>query len=98
MRVRECKFKIGEVYLFNIRDPRCAAHDSLWATYDKHCAGAIHLEAVTRDSRRFVLRKTLPAAYRYCRVATRSELRDYMTGMALAMNTMHTMHSHAWRP
>lgn len=84
MEVKECRFRAGEVYLFSVADPLCGARGSLWATYDKSCGGEIHLEACTSDRRRFVLWHVLPGAYRYCRMATRDELREYMTDMAFA--------------
>lgn len=89
MEVRDCEFQIGEVYLFHVRDPHCRACDSLWATYDRRCGRRIRLEASTSDHRRFVLWQDLPDAYRYCRMATRDELRDYMTNIAFALAGIH---------
>ncbi len=85
MEVKECRFRTGEVYLFSVADPRCGACDSLWATYDRRRGGEIHLEACTSDRRRFLLWQVLPGAYRYCRMATRGELREYMTDIAFAL-------------
>ena len=89
MKVKDCRFRMGEVYLFHARDPLCGPCGSLWATYDKTCGGRIHLEASTSDHRRFALRQELPDSYRYCRLATRDELRDYMTNAAFALVSIH---------
>ena len=48
MTVKQCNFKVGEVYLFH--------------TDQKHFSKGRHL----------------PEQYRFCRLSTRSELRDYM--------------------
>ena len=52
--------------------------------FDKREDGEILLESMTCDLRRFVMRQPLPAVYRYCRLATRKELVDYMTDIAFA--------------
>ncbi|NBJ06763.1 hypothetical protein D1647_11325 [Alistipes sp. Z76] len=84
MNIEECKFVDGEVYLFHPADPSCPSEDSLWGMFDKREDGEILLESMTCDLRRFVMRQPLPAVYRYCRLATRKELVDYMTDIAFA--------------
>ena len=84
MTIEECNFRAGEVYLFHSADPDCPSEDSLWGMFDKCEDGEILLESMTCDLHRFVLRQPLPAVYRYCRLATRTELVDYMTDMAFA--------------
>lgn len=75
---RKSSFRIGELYLFHPSNPRCPSATSLWEFYDKAKDGFIILEHSTLDLRHFRLRHYLPKLYRYYRLATRAELRDYM--------------------
>ena len=43
--------------------------------------GTIYLESTTRDYCNYSLWHPLPEGYSYFRIATRSELRDYMYGL-----------------
>ena len=78
MTVKHCNFKVGEVYLFHTDDPRCQDAESLWGLYDRHDGGSIRLESCSTDRKHFSKDRRLPAQYRFCRLSTRSELRDYM--------------------
>ena len=71
-------FRSGEIYLFHTDDPNCPSDSSLWAKIFEDN----RIEAYTTDLRTFTLWKPLPAKYRYCRLATREELRDFITGYA----------------
>ncbi|MFI3261467.1 MAG: hypothetical protein R3Y26_01025 [Rikenellaceae bacterium] len=71
-------FRIGDLYLFHTTNPLCPAEESLWGMYDKQCGEVIHLESSTSDLRHFQSWHKLPSCYRYVRLATRAELRDYM--------------------
>lgn len=75
-------FKSGELYLFNRTDPRCPVKGSLFGTFNQEKSGIIYLESSSVDLRRFRLWHSLPNTYRYCRIATRAELRDYFFNMA----------------
>ena len=71
-------FIVGELYLFHPTKRQCPSRGSLWGIYDKTEAGVIYLESSSRDLRHYRIRHGLSSEYRYCRRATRSELRDYM--------------------
>jgi len=76
--VLETTFRAGEVYLFHRTDCRCPPTSSLWGQYAGQEHGRPCLESSTPDLHAFRLWHVLPADYRYCRRATRSELRDYV--------------------
>lgn len=71
-------FRIGDLYLFHPNNPRCPAKTSLWGFHNKTSKGVIYLEHSTEDLRHFRLWHSLPQCYRYYRLATGDELRDYM--------------------
>ncbi len=75
------KFHIGDLYLFHTSNPLCPASSSLWGFYDRRINGVIYLEHSSHNLRKFRLFHPLPMRYRYYRLATRSELRDYMYNM-----------------
>ena len=72
----------GSLYLFHRNDRRCPAADSLFGLIDTMSMGIIYLESSSRDLRRFRLWHRLPKHYRYHRLASRSELRDYLFNLA----------------
>lgn len=78
MTVKQCTFKVGEVYLFHTDDPRCPQAESLWGLYDRHDGNSIRLESCSKDQKHFSIDRRLPVQYRFCRLSTRNELRDYM--------------------
>ena len=78
MTVKQCNFKVGEVYLFHTDNPRCPDTESLWGLYDRHDGDSICLESCSADQKHFSKGRRLPAQYRFCRLSTRGELRDYM--------------------
>ncbi len=71
----------GELYLFHSANPICPAMSSLWGIFDRVESGVIYLESSSRDLQRFRLWHPLPAQYRYCRLATRMELKDYVSAL-----------------
>ncbi len=77
------KFKSGEIYLFHKTDPDCPDDDALWAMFDRRDADGIMLESCTYNLIDFSLRCHLPADYRYCRLASRSEVREYAVALAM---------------
>ena len=78
MLVDMAEFECGEVYLFHPTDLCCNAETSLWGLYGESTSdGSVVLEAASRDLRQFRLWVCLPSAYRFCRQATRVELRDF---------------------
>lgn len=81
-------FRAGEVYLFHRSDSRCPGSSSLWGQYDKHYRGRLYLESSSHNLRTFRHWHILPEEYRYCRRASRHELRDYISG--LIYNECHT--------
>lgn len=72
------QFRIGDLYLFHTSNPRCPSSSSLWGFYDKRINGVIYLEHSSYNLHNFSLWHPLHTLYRYCRLATRNELRDYM--------------------
>ena len=66
------------LYLFNSSNPQCLPNTSLWSIYDKTKNGIIHLELHSFDLEHFRSQFILPKHYRFHRLATRSELRDFM--------------------
>ena len=75
------RFHVGELYLFHPNNPHCPSQSSLWGFYDKSKGGIIYLEHSSRNLCNFRLWHPLSRHYRYCRKATRAELRDYMYNM-----------------
>ncbi len=75
--VIKMRFRVGDVYLFHRSDIHCPSTSSLWGQYDKQESGRVYLESSSRDLRTFRKWHALPWEYRYCRRASRSELRDY---------------------
>lgn len=71
-------FEAGELYLFLSGSGCCSSSESLWGIYDRTEDGVIYLESSTLDMRLFDIWHPLPEGYFYSRLATRSELRDYM--------------------
>ena len=72
----------GEVYLFHCTDPECPTDGSLYGIIDKETSDAIHLESSSSDLQTFRHWYRLAEDYRYCRMASRSELRDYIFNLA----------------
>lgn len=78
MTIKNCKFRIGDVYLFHVSDPGCHSRTALWGIVDKRSAeGCIQLEASTPDLKNYRFWTSLPENYRFCRLSTRDELRDF---------------------
>lgn len=92
----------GDLYLFHPINRWCPSQDSLWGIYDKTEDGITYLESSTLDLRHFAIRHRLPPKYRYSRLATRGELRDYMYNMgyrdAQILNQRFNMHILAITP
>ena len=76
-------FKIGEVYLFNETDSTCPCNGSIWGVFDKVAGTVVYLESSSKDLRQFRLWGSLPSEFKYARLATRSELRDYIYCLAV---------------
>ena len=74
--------EIGELYLFHTDDPVCPAESSLWGVFDRWEGAQIRLETDSADLLRFRFGEPLPPAYRYRRLSTRAELRDYSYNLA----------------
>lgn len=72
----------GELYVFHRADPTCPAVGSLFGVFSHEDPDAVYLESCSPDMFRFRLECRLPTGYRYCRLATRSELRDYIFNLA----------------
>lgn len=71
----------GALYLFHTTDRLCPSESSLWGVFDKDTHGIISLESSSRDLQEFRFWHRLSRDYRYCRRASRSELRDYITNL-----------------
>lgn len=89
-RIGETVFEEGEVYLFHPTDATCPAESSLWGIVDRRCKTQIFLESsAAADLRDFVLYGLLPIDYRYARLASRTELRDYVYALACCERRRH---------
>lgn len=77
-------FRFGEVYLFHRSSRRCEPRTALWGLFDKRSGDDILLECSSADLIHFDTWKRLPSGYRYCRKASRAELRDFTAGMIVA--------------
>ena len=78
------EFEIGEIYLFHKTDPECPDdNDALWAVFGDRDANGIMLESCTDNLIDFALRCRLPADYRHCRLASRSEVREYAVALGM---------------
>ena len=76
-------FISGELYLFHPTDRSCSARGSLFGIFDKIADDILYLESSSSDLIHFRLWHRLPSGYRYCRHASRTELRDYIFDLAL---------------
>ena len=75
-------FMAGELYLFHPADPACPAEESLWGVFDKTENDTIFLESSSRDLKYFRVWHPLADEYRFARLASRDELRDYAMKLA----------------
>ena len=84
MKLKDCNFKVGELYIFSPSEHWAKNDPLLWGIFDKQTTdGNIMLEASTRDFINFTLWKPLPQEYTCCRLATRSELRDFIFNISV---------------
>lgn len=75
--VRKVRFTTGDLYLFHRTVPACPSCSSLWGMFDKRVGTTLYLESSSSDLIHFRGWHRLPDGFRYCRRASRSELRDY---------------------
>lgn len=80
-RAAAYRFEYGELYLFHRHSACCPACGSLWGIFDKRVNGRIYLETSSPNLRDFRKWHLLPQGYRYCRRASRRELRDYIASL-----------------
>ena len=76
--ISDAILRFGELYLFHSHNPHCPSESSLWGFFDKRINTIIYLEHSTLDLCNFKLCHKLPQKYKFYRLATRDELRDYM--------------------
>lgn len=76
-------FEVGELYLFSDGESHAEGEGVLWGVFDTIERGCVMLESSSRDGYNFALWRSLPEEYRFCRLATRNELRDYFFNLAL---------------
>ena len=74
-------FQVGELYLFHRTNYRCPAASSLWGIFSNYKEGRMYLESSSLTLCTFHHWHILPEDYRYCRRSSRSELRDYISGL-----------------
>lgn len=85
-------FLSGELYLFHPSDRSCPARGGLFGIFDKIADGILYLESSSGDLQEFDFWHALSLPYGYCRLSTRTELRDYMSGLILYETTRHGSH------
>lgn len=78
----EKNLSIGELYLFNKVETECPAESSLWGIVESMTDDVINLESLSLDLKEFIYHKSLPTEYKYNRISTRDELRDYIYNQA----------------
>lgn len=71
----------GELYLFSAIGEQLRKQNKLLGVLSDVVDGTIYLESSTHDYCNYSLWHPLPEGYSYFRIATRSELRDYMYGL-----------------
>lgn len=71
----------GELYLFSAIGEQLRKQNKLLGVLSDVVDGTIYLESSTHDYCNYRLWHPLPEGYSYFRIATRSELRDYMYGL-----------------
>lgn len=71
----------GELYLFSAIGEQSHKLNNLLGVFCDVVDDTIYLESTTRDYCNYSLWHPLPEGYSYFRIATRSELRDYMYGL-----------------
>lgn len=82
-------FLVGELYLFSdMKDPSDNAR-TLWGVFDKMADGKVCLESASHDMSKFDLWCQLPDEYKYYRLSTRLELRDYVMGLTYSQCAAH---------
>lgn len=75
MITSDCDLESGELYIFMTRpDDRSRC---IWGMFDSREQNRIRLEVSSLDLKTFRHYESLPQRYRYCRRATRDELRDF---------------------
>lgn len=80
----------GELYLFHSSDKACTEEDALWGVFDRREEnGRILLETMSCDLRHFEKWTLLPEGFCFGRLASRAELRDYVTNLTYAECTQH---------
>lgn len=84
MSVRPCEIlNCGDVYLFPETNSRCQGRSSLWSVIVLRKRNVV-LESDTGDYRHFAMWRPLAVGCRYCRLAKRSEFRDYRVNLTYA--------------
>ena len=73
----------GDVYLFPETNSRCQGRSSLWSLIVLRKRNVV-LESDTGDYRHFAMWRPLAVGCRYCRLAKRSEFRDYRVNLTYA--------------
>lgn len=90
--VQRLAFIPGELYLFHPSDYACPAEESLWGVFDKTENGTILLESSSHDLKYFRVWHPLTDEYRFARLASRDELRDYAMKLARYEYCMEIRH------
>ncbi len=74
------EFSMGDVYVFST-EKDAAGSEVLWAMFDRWENGVMILESSSRDLSLFDLWHELPDRFRYYRLTTREELKEYVVGV-----------------
>lgn len=73
----------GELYLFSVLNEQSGKANNLLGIFSNMVDGTIYLESSTHDYCNFNLWHPLPTEYCNFRIATRTELRDYMYSLGV---------------
>lgn len=78
----------GELYLFGVTEDGTSP-DVVWGVVDKVAEGRIYLESCSCDLQKFEKWRMLDEKYRYFRLSSRDELRDYTVALVFDESRLH---------
>lgn len=83
------RFRIGEVYLFSPAHRPTDASSCLWGVVNDQLGERLHMEILSYGFSEYCLDCFLPEGFRYARLATRDELRDFVYNVAYREGACH---------
>lgn len=87
--IANIRFQGGDVYLFSPASRPTDASSCLWGVVDGYLAGRLHMEILSYGFSEYRLDCLLPEGFRFARLATRDELRDFVYNVAFREGACH---------